>query len=98
VLRWTEVDRLLALALTIYEDGLCPGCGQPKRMAMDPDLAEEWTSAHPWRCGGCMALSRAAKRNEKDDHPHALRYVIGLREGWERRKAKAVAERATSEA
>ena len=89
-----EVDRLLALALQEYEDGLCSGCGQPLRESMDPDLLEEWTSMDPHRCGGCTALAVAADQSKDRDHPGALRYIVGLRQGWEERKARLVAARA----
>lgn len=90
-----EVDRLLALALAIYEDSICSGCGQSLHESMDPDLLDEWTTMHPVRCGACTALSRAAEQDQeqKREHPGALRRVVGLREGWPERKAAAVAER-----
>jgi hypothetical protein len=75
-----------------YEDGICSGCGQPLRESMDGDLLEEWTTPH--RCGGCTALARAAEQAEKNhSHPGALRFIVGLREGWEKNKAAKVAER-----
>lgn len=77
----------------MYEDGLCAGCGQPLSESMDGDLLDEWTTTEPHRCGGCTALAKAAERNQKRDYPGALRYIVGLREGWERRKAAKVAER-----
>jgi hypothetical protein len=95
-LRWSEVDRLLALALTLYEDGLCSGCGQPKRLTMDPDLADEWTTTDPFVCAGCVTLSVIAKQNKDADHPHSMRYVLGMSQGWEQRKAAKVAEGVTS--
>ena len=93
-LRWSAVDRLLALALTIYEASLCPGCGQDQHESMDDDLQDEWTTMQPVRCGGCTALARAAERDGERDHPGALRYVVGMREGWQARKAARVAARA----
>lgn len=90
------MDRLLALALQEYEDGQCPGCGQPLKDSMDGDLLEEWTTTEPHRCGGCTALARAAARAEeqKREYPSALRYIVGLRAGWEERRARSVAARA----
>jgi hypothetical protein len=49
---------------------------------------------NPHRCGGCTALAEAAEANKDAKHPGALRYVLGLREGWEKRKAALVAARA----
>ena len=89
-----ETDRLLALALQAHDDSHCAGCGQRLDECMDPDLADEWTTMHPQRCGGCTALARAADHAKDAEHPQALRYVIGLREGWESRKASLAGERA----
>ena len=87
---------MLALALQEYEDSLCPGCGQTVAESMDPDLADEWDYMPPQRCHGCTALARAADAAEKNkvDHPGALRWVIGLKHGWEARRAMSVAARA----
>lgn len=68
---------------------------------MDDDLADEWTTMNAVRDHGCTALARAGERDKEREHPHALRYVVGLREGWEDRKAAKVAARieaVTSEA
>lgn len=67
---------------------------------MDPDLSDEWTSMEPHRCGACTALAEAAEANKDSKHPGALRYILGLHEGWEKRKAAksaARAERASSD-
>jgi len=84
---------LLALALQAYEDSLCSSCGQSLKYAMDPDLAHEWTTMAPHRCGGCTALAESAEANKDSRHPGALRYIIGLKEGWEARLATARASR-----
>lgn len=78
-----EVDRLLAVALSVYEGRHCSGCGQDMTYSMDPALAEHWSTMDPARCFACTALAGAQKRTENSDHPHALRHVVGLREGWE---------------
>lgn len=97
MLRWSEVDRLLALALTIYEDSVCPGCGQMRKYSMDGDLLHEWTVPTPDRCGSCAAIEAAAERARKDyDQPGSMRYLPMLKAGWEDRKAEAVKARSTS--
>lgn len=60
---------------------------------MDPDLADEWTTVGPFRDYACTAIARAAESAKDSDHPGALRYVVGLREGWEGRRAASVAAR-----
>jgi len=77
----------MALALQEYEDSLCSGCGQPLHESMNPDLLEEWTTMDPHRCGSCTAIAVAAEVNKEASHPGALRYVVGLRSGWEDRLA-----------
>ena len=60
---------------------------------MDPDLADEWTHLDPVVDHAAMALALAAESNKDAKHPEALRYAIGLREGWEARKAAKAAAR-----
>ena len=52
--KWAVEDRLLALALTAFEDGLCPHCGQPRDRAWNEDM-EGWYTAHRARCMSCQA-------------------------------------------
>jgi len=74
---------LLALALRMYEDGICPGCQQQIKYAMDPALAEFWTTMQPVRDHACTALAEAQDAVKDSKHPHALRHIVGMREGWE---------------
>ncbi len=91
-----EVDRLLAIALQIYEDGRCGECGQQVSASHDPDLADEWATSSAVRCYSCYALAQQGERDKGAEHPGTLRYMVGLREGWEDRLAAARAERAAS--
>lgn len=78
-LRWSVVDRLLAVALTIYEAGICSGCGQSLRESTDPELEDKWTTDLPHRCHACTAIARRAKEYDDQDFPQAYRFVVGLR-------------------
>lgn len=82
------VDRALALALTLYEDRIDPAHGQRKDLALDPDLADEWTWIDPVRDYAALAMAQAAGTKKDSDHPEAWRYVIGLKQGWEERRAE----------
>ena len=84
---------MLALALTIHEAGIDSSHGQRKDLALDPDLADEWTGLSPVRDYAALAMTTLAKTVEGDDHPETFRYMLGLREGWEERKAAKVAQR-----
>jgi Mlc titration factor MtfA (ptsG expression regulator) len=41
--------------LTVYEDGLCSGCGQPRERAWNEDM-EGWYEAHRVLCQACQAV------------------------------------------
>lgn len=60
--KWTTKDRLLAIALTIHEDGLCSGCGQPVDRSWNEDMAGEY-KAHRRLCQGCQAAHLEQDRN-----------------------------------
>lgn len=89
---------MLALGLAIYESRLCSGCGQDLEYAMDPDLADEWSTTDPDRCHACTALERASDRVKDSgaEHAGALRFTPGLRDGWQERRDEARAERAAT--
>lgn len=61
---WTDRDYLLALALTIYEDGLC-GCGQPVIIAHHPDN-DGWYDAKKTQCHSCASREMATAGTGKD--------------------------------
>ena len=77
------------MALRIYDDSTCTGCGQIMALALDPVLAGYWTTMEPVRDYACTALADAQKRDEGSAHSHALRHVVGLREGWEQAREEA---------
>ena len=86
-------DRLLALALTMHEDRIDPAHGQPRDLAMDEDLSDEWVVAATRFDYAAAAMAEAAEKKKDTDHPGAFRYLMGMREGWEERKAAKVAAR-----
>lgn len=78
---WTEHDRSLAVALTLYEDALCSGCGQPleETTSAEADPANREGAWHyeappPHRCQACTAVAAAQKDYQDADAPHALRW------------------------
>jgi len=92
-LRWSAIDRLLALALAIYEDRIDPSHGQRKDLALDPDLCNEWASLDPVVDYAARALRESAEATKGWEHPEDARHLIGLKEGWEERKAAKVRAR-----
>lgn len=60
----TDVDRALMLAYSLYLDGLCGVCSQPRDRAWNPDSEGNYaTLAH--HCESCRAIERRSKL-EKD--------------------------------
>lgn len=77
--RWTETDRVLALALTRLDATTCPGCGLP--------IDEAWGSNHDHQvngkiCAGCAALEKDAKK----EHPAGWKSFI--QKGIERGRSR----------
>jgi len=73
--RWSEVDRALHLAWTLYLDGLCSGCGQPRDRAYNPDSEGHWgTLTH--HCEACKAIERRTKLERERDKTAGLRVAV----------------------
>jgi len=53
--KWSPIDRTLAIALTVYEDGLCPKCGHPRHRAWNDDMRDLY-KAHRVTCVACLAV------------------------------------------
>lgn len=74
---WTFTDRVLAAAQVLSEDMRCPGCGQPKHEAWNPDSAG-WYAPREATCEGCAVLERQAA-SDKKPHPERKRWVVDER-------------------
>lgn len=60
--KWTQKDRLIALALTVYESGLCKGCGQPLDHTTG-DRPRDY-AVREYHCSGCYELESRTKKHE----------------------------------
>lgn len=70
-------DRAVALALSEYEAGLCPGCGEPVAECYDADSA--YDVPDPIRCHSCTALGiKQANYGDPETTkvPEALRFLV----------------------
>lgn len=83
--KWLHSDTLLAQALGLYEDSLCPDCGQPRDEALDPlhDVdnparTHVYKVSEPLRDHACTALSVAREHIAEAEmrHPEALRFGL----------------------
>ena len=63
--RWSEVDRKLAIALTLHDRDLCPGgCGHYLDETSEMD---GWHEAHTVVCDACAARDRYNEEAAKSD-------------------------------
>lgn len=75
--KWTDKDRLLALAVHLHDASLCPDCRQPARLAHDPEWST-WYDTETVDCGACAATERdnKAARAKGDPTPGEKRYPV----------------------
>lgn len=72
---WGERDRVLAEALIEFDaTAHCPGCGQLRSKAWDPDTAGAWETHEDVTCYAC-AHTAEQKKNDDDPKPGQLTYV-----------------------
>lgn len=77
-LTWTFADRVLAVASVLSDDLRCPGCGQPKHEAWNPD-SEGWYEVKEATCQGCAELERKRESDGSAYHPDVKRWVMDTR-------------------
>jgi len=75
---WTFVDRVLAVASMLAEQLRCPGCGQPRHEAWNPD-SEGWYEVREQTCQGCAAIEQKRESDGNDYHPDVKRWVVDMR-------------------
>lgn len=59
---WTEEDRAWAIALTLEENEVCPGCNQPIAECTDPRNEFGYYQAAVWRCHACTTKDAEAEK------------------------------------
>jgi hypothetical protein len=69
---WTDEDRGLALALTVYEADACPGCGQPLSETTRPEREGRYRAGLAVRCHHCTASALGAEPYRDSPQPNAL--------------------------
>jgi hypothetical protein len=76
--RWTDVDRVLAVAHVLTGDMLCPGCGQPKHESWNPD-SEGWYEVRDAVCAGCSAVAADAGAHKDKKQPGRHTWMVDTR-------------------
>ena len=75
--KWTGTDRTLAMALTIYEAGLCGGCGQPLALTHSSDDHKgHGYAVQTYECTSCSELESVSDETKKADVPGTKRYTV----------------------
>lgn len=46
------------MALRLFEQTLCPGCGWPRGVSMDPFLRKQWRARVVGRCYSCTEIEQ----------------------------------------
>jgi ribosomal protein L37E len=64
VKRWGRLDVAMATALTIHDQGLCSGCGQPRHRAYTEDTLGVY-EVHTVECNACGALENHGNQKRK---------------------------------
>lgn len=64
----TDIDLKLVLALQIYEDALCSGCGQQRSQSFSHDIDGEY-SVETVECRTCRALEAADQADREAKEP-----------------------------
>ena len=72
---WNDHDRAYALALDLYENGLCDGCGHPLDETTKPENTEAYIAKAPIRCHRCTAQIQAMEAAERPQE-QALRWPV----------------------
>lgn len=79
--RWTFADRVMALALTAYEDGLCPGCGLHSSVTRGDHNAGRHEADDQVICEGCAPLEAKQAEKNRPTFP-GQKIVLREVEGW----------------
>lgn len=73
---WLDGDFVAALEWQAYEDGKCPGCGQPASESMADEDDSPAYEAEALRCHACKVRSITEREASNDGDPGAGLYSI----------------------
>lgn len=65
---WSDRDRVLALALTLYEDGLCSGCGMHRSVTHGDHNVGRWETGDDI-CHGCEPVEAQRDDKNRESYP-----------------------------
>ena len=78
---WTYRDRVMALALRAYEDGLCPGCGLHSSVARGDHNVGRHEVTTDAICHACEALE-SFQANDKSERFPGQKIGVTEVKGW----------------
>lgn len=72
---WLDADRVMALALTAYEESLCSGCGMPAHLVRGDENVGRHT-VEETICHGCEDLESARQDSSRQPYPGQKLYLV----------------------
>lgn len=79
---WTYRDRCMALALTAYEEGLCPGCGLHSSVTRGDHNVGRHEVDDQGICHGCESLESYQAQENREQFP-GQKITVREVEGWD---------------
>jgi hypothetical protein len=76
---WDDEGRKTVLALAVYDESLCPLCGQPSHICQDPANQFKWHAPEPVRCHATTALLAKQKGYTEETNPQVQALMFGVR-------------------
>lgn len=67
------------LALQIYEENRCPGCGGDLNVTTAAEHEDAYRHQLPLECYRCQAFARSHKAQESHPYPHSLIHLVPQR-------------------
>jgi hypothetical protein len=64
------------LALKLYKDSLCPGCGGDFEVTGAPENEDRFHHLPPLQCFRCVAFGIAHEAYKDDPHPQSLIHLV----------------------
>jgi hypothetical protein len=82
---WDEVEQGWMLALSLYRDRRCPGCGGDIDVTTNPENEEQYRHELPLQCFRCVAFAQAHKAYDDQLYPMSLIHLVRQRPKRKRR-------------
>jgi hypothetical protein len=76
---WDEEQQGWMLALKVYRDGRCPGCGGDLDVTTAAESEDRYRPELPLQCFRCVAFSQSRQAYVEQPHPETLLHLVQQR-------------------